>query len=136
MEEACQICRYAGLSDKLKAFGTFGFRGDFDRQGQTAQTTAQMIWYFLEGLLQRKGDFPASLDGLTEYIVERKGYDPPLKFWKSRRSGRWWVQVSTPSVEAGPVQQRLVPCSHNDYLAACQQDELPERILNILKRFG
>lgn len=136
MEEACQICRYAGLSDKLKAFGIFGFRQDFDRQGQTAQTTAQMIWYFLEGLLQRKGDFPASLDGLTEYIVERKSYDPPLKFWKSRRSGRWWVQVSTPSAEAGPVQQRLVPCSHNDYLAACQQDELPERILNILKRFG
>jgi formiminoglutamase len=135
MEEACQICRYAGLSDKLKAFGVFGFRKVFDRQDQTAQITAQMIWYFLEGLLQRKGDFPASLDGLTEYIVERKDYESPLKFWKSRRSGRWWVQVSAPSTE-NHAQQRLVPCSHNDYLSACQQEELPERILNILKRFG
>ena len=134
MEESCQICRYAGMSDKLKGFGVFGFRQEYDQRAQTAQTTAQMLWYFLEGLQQRKGDFPASTEGLTEYIVESPGHERPLTFWKSRKSGRWWVQVPVNHPRQEGQHHRLVPCSHNDYLAACQND-LPERILNAFRRF-
>lgn len=134
MEESCQLCRYAGMSDKLKGFGIFGFRAEYDQQAQTAQTTAQMLWYFLEGVQQRKGDFPVSTDGLTEYIVEPLGQERPLTFWKSRKSGRWWVQVPVSSPGHPGLQHRLVPCSHSDYLATCQ-NELPERLLNAFKRF-
>lgn len=80
LEEACQICRYAGMSDKLKAFGVFGFRSSMDRKTQTAQAVAQMIWYFLDGFHHRKGDFPASVEGLVEYVVDLKQLDYQLTF--------------------------------------------------------
>ncbi len=133
VEEACQICRYAGMSDKLKAFGIFGLHTHLDRDAQTAQVVAQMIWYFVDGFYNRKNDFPVSNDGLTEYIVDFKSMDYQLTFWKSQRSSRWWMQVP---VKIGKKynRHRLIPCSYNDYKLACQ-DELPERLLNAYKRF-
>ncbi len=132
-EEACQIARYAGMSDKMKSFGIFGFEPTLDQDNQTAQVVAQMVWYFIEGLQQRKNDFPVSTDGLVEYIVDFKKMDYQLTFWKSQRSGRWWMQVP---VKIGKKynRHRLIPCSYNDYKLACQ-DELPERLLNAYKRF-
>jgi formiminoglutamase len=134
VEDACQISRYAGLSDKLKAFGIYGYRRGVDRKGQTAKAIAQMIWYFLDGYHNRKGDFPASTEGLMEYIVEFKTLDYQLTFWKSEKSGRWWMQVPV-KTQHKYQRHRLVPCSYNDYLKACQ-DELPDRLLNALRRFA
>ena len=57
-EEACQIARYAGLSDKLTSIGFYELNPELDYNGQTAHLTAQMIWYFIEGFYQRKGGFP------------------------------------------------------------------------------
>ncbi len=133
-EEACQLARYAGMSDKLTSFGIYGFQKDLDRDGQTAQVVAQMAWYFMEGYFNRKQDYPASTDGLTEYIVDFKDHDWSLTFWKSARSGRWWLQVP---VETGEQHQRhrLIPCSLADYQLACRE-ELPERLLNAFKRFA
>lgn len=133
-EEACQIARYAGMSDKLKSFGIYGYRPDLDLRGQTAQLVAQMIWYFIDGFYQRKGDFPASMEGLVEYIVDFKGQDYQLTFWRSERSGRWWMQVPV-STRHRLQRHRLVPCSYQDYSAACQ-GELPERLLRALDRFA
>ncbi len=134
VEEACQICRYAGMSDKLKSFGVFGCRTALDVGGQTAQVVAQMIWYCIEGFYQRKGDFPASTDGLIQYMVEWKHAEQPLVFWKSSKSGRWWLQLA---VKTGrkPVRHRLVPCTYADYQMACR-NELPDRLLHALGRFG
>ncbi len=134
MEEACQISRYAGMSDKLKSFGIFGYHQEWDVRGQTAQVIAQMIWYCLEGFYQRKGDFPATTDGLTEYVVDMKDYDVPLVFWKSDKSGRWWFQLA---VKAGrkPQRHRLIPCTYEDYRMACR-DELPDRLIHAMRRFG
>ncbi len=134
LEEACQICRYAGMSDKLKSFGVFGFQGKHDQHQQTPQAVAQLIWYFIDGFYHRKNDFPASLDGLTEYIVDFKDGDFHLTFWKSQKSGRWWMQVPVKNKKKYG-RHRLVPCSYNDYKLACQE-ELPERLLNALKRFS
>lgn len=133
LEEACQICRYAGMSDKLKAFGVFGFRSSMDRKTQTAQAVAQMIWYFLDGFHHRKGDFPASVEGLVEYVVDLKQLDYQLTFWKSPKTGRWWIQVPVKTARKHQ-RHRLIPCSYNDYKQACQ-DELPERLISAFKRF-
>lgn len=132
-EEACQVCRYAGFSDKMRSFGIYGMDAKKDKTGLTAQLTAQMIWYFLEGVYVRKNDFPASNEGLIEYIVDLKDQEHPVSFWKSTRTGRWWVQVP---VQTSKKQKRhqLVPCSFSDYQQACQ-DEVPERLLNAFKRF-
>jgi formiminoglutamase len=134
VEEACQISRYGGMSDKLKSFGIYGFRSSMDQRRQTAQAVAQIIWYFFDGFYHRKNDFPASMDGLVEYIVEFKKMEYQLTFWKSQKSGRWWMQV--PVKTASKYQRhRLIPCSYNDYKLACQE-ELPERLLNAYKRFA
>lgn len=133
VEEICQLCRYGGMSEKVKSFGIFGYKASLDRKAQTANVLAQMIWYFLDGLSHRKGDFPISTEGLTEYIVEVKSLDFTVTFWKSQRSGRWWLQVP---VKTSKQQQRhrLIPCSYNDYKLA-SQGELPDRLVNGLKRF-
>lgn len=132
-EEACQLARYAGMSDKLRSFGIYGFQRQLEGKEQTAQLAAQMIWYFLEGVYHRKNDFPVSTDGLVEYIVEFKSADLQLVFWRSTKSGRWWIQVPA-EVEGDLQRHRLVPCSYQDYLQATEQ-ELPERLLQALSRF-
>ena len=134
VEEACQISRYGGMSDKLKSFGVFGYRHALDRRRQTARAVAQILWYFIDGFYHRKQDYPVSTEGLTEYIVDFKKMDYQLTFWKSQKSGRWWMQVPVKTAE--PYQRhRLIPCSYNDYRLACQE-ELPERLLNAYKRFA
>jgi formiminoglutamase len=132
-DEACQISRYAGMSDKLKAFGLYGFRQEWDQRGQTAQLAAQMVWYFIHGYHSRWGDFPASMDGLVEYIVDYKELEYQLTFWRSERSNRWWMQVPV-ETHHSYQRHRLVPCSYNDYLSACK-GELPERLTRALARF-
>jgi formiminoglutamase len=129
-EETCQLARYAGWSDKLSSLGIYDFQADLDVRVQTAQVVAQLIWYFIEGVAQRKQDYPVSTSGMTEYIVDFKGHDLQLTFWKSTRSGRWWLQVPTES----DSHHRLVSCSYQDYLKA-GNGELPDRLLHALQRY-
>jgi formiminoglutamase len=114
VEEACQLCRYAGMSDKLTSFGIYGFTPENDKEGQTAQVLAQMIWYFLEGFFNRKLNYQ-------------------LTFWKSNKSGRWWMQVPV-ATKRKYERHRLVPCSFQDYQSACRE-ELPERLMQAMGRF-
>jgi len=132
-EEACQLCRYAGMSDKLTSFGIYGYQREADRDDQTAQVAAQMVWYFLEGFFARKGDYPVTTSGLTEYIVDFRKLNYQLTFWKSNRSGRWWMQAPV-ATKRKHERHRLVPCSYQDYQAACRE-ELPERLMQALQRF-
>ena len=144
IEEAAQLCRYAGLSDKLRSFGIFGLSTSAGLSveennsavealtTQTATAAAQLIWYFCDGFHNRWGDFPASNKGLTEYIVESPNYNQ-LTFWKSGRSGRWWVQ--SPAFDRrGEERHRLIPCSYQDYEAATK-GEIPERLLHSFRRY-
>ena len=134
-EQACQLARYAGMSDKLSNFGVYGLDPEqsSDREQRlTAATVAQILWYFIEGFSQRKGDFPVTTEGLTEYIVDSKTYDR-VTFWRSQRSSRWWIQAPV-RTKRGQVRHRLIPCSYEDYLTACRE-ELPLRLLNAFRRF-
>jgi formiminoglutamase len=132
-EEACQLCRYAGMSDKLTSFGIYGFDAALDLDRQSAQVVSQMIWYFMEGVFSRKQDYPVSNKGLTEYIVEFRKLHYQLTFWKSIKSGRWWMQVPA-ATQKKHDRHKLVPCSYQDYQSACRE-ELPERLLQAMKRF-
>ncbi|MEM1121370.1 MAG: arginase, partial [Bacteroidota bacterium] len=129
-EEACQLCHYAGMSDKLSSIGFYGYYPKKDRDDQTAQLIAHMIWYFLDGIYHRKRDFPATNEGMLEYIVTFKDYDLDATFWKSPKSGRWWLQMDS-EVKG---KHELIPCSYEDYKRACH-DELTERVLTILGRY-
>jgi len=133
-EEACQLSRYAGISDKLTSIGFYGYQKEKDHHQQTSHVIAQLIWYFLDGFYHRMNDFPVSMNGLVEYIVEFKHIESPVTFWKSNKSGRWWMQVPVKTSDEHQRHQ-LVPCSYNDYLLA-SNDNFPDRLLNAVKRFN
>jgi formiminoglutamase len=133
-EEICQLARYAGMSDKLRSFGIYGFVVEEDWREQTAALIAQIIWYFSDGVYRRTKDFPVSTDGLVEYIVEPKTLGHPIVFWKSKKSGRWWMQIPADKKDNQPARHRLIPCSYKDYVQASNGD-LPDRLLLAYERF-
>lgn len=135
LEEICQLLRYAGMSDTLKGLSISGFYLG-DEIHRDAQALAQIIWYFLDGLSNKKGDFPVNFEGMVEYLIDLKENDKVLTFWKSSRSGRWWVQVekSVKDHSSGAVNLRLIPVSYQDYLDACE-GELSPRVLKALLKY-
>lgn len=136
LEEACQLMKYAGNSDKLRSFSIVGIDAKAKRKlPATAQAVAQLIWYLVEGYYSRHGDFPVSNKGLTEYIVDWKGNgNQKLTFWKSNKSERWWLQVPAKTGHKHK-RHRLIPCSYEDYKTTTQ-DDLPDRLWRAIRRFG
>ena len=133
-EELCQLCRYAGFSDKLSSFSLYNMVIETDQTTQTAQLAAQAIWYFIDGFASRKHDYPVVATHFNEYVVQLNDLDKPLTFWKSNRSERWWLQVPTQLPEKKQRHQ-LFPCSYQDYLNACN-NQLSDRLLVALSRFN
>ena len=134
-EEACRITRYAGITDKITSFGIYEINPEFDNNFQTTQLAAQMIWYFIDGFYNRTNEYPiVSEKEFTKYMVNFKDNDHELVFWKSRKSGRWWMQV--PTGESRKYERhQLVPCSYADYTAACTE-EIPERWLRAYEKIN
>lgn len=127
-DEICRISRYAGLSDKLSSFGLYNYNPVKDPDGNGAMLLAQMLWYFLEGYKERKGDYPvASKSKYTKYHVAMEEEAHELTFYKSGFSGRWWMEVPFPSdLKSKYVRHQMVPCSYKDYELALQ-GEIPDR---------
>ncbi len=126
--ELCQLARYAGLSDKLSSIGFYEFNPEFDRQGQTAALLAQAIWYFADGFMNRMQDLPRVKNkSFVKYTTTLKAGKHDLVFYKSKKSGRWWMEVTLPPIKGSKKERtHLVPCSYNDYLMA-GKDELPDK---------
>jgi hypothetical protein len=120
-KEICSLARYAGLSDKVSCFGIFN-HGDTD---QESKLISQIIWYFIEGFHYRSNEYPfGSKDNYLKYIVP---LDEELVFYKSNKTGRWWIEIPCLSTANTKLKKNtLLPCSHEEYLAACQH-EIPER---------
>ncbi len=127
-EEACQIARYAGISDKLTSFGLYEINPDKDFNGMTAHLSAQIIWYFMEGFYQRKGDFPhKQKDDYKKYTMGMAESDTNIVFYESLRSGRWWMQVPLSNNTEEKYQRHyMLPCSYSDYITASKGD-IPDR---------
>jgi len=120
--EACRLCWYAGISDNLSSLGFYEYSSSLDEDGQTADLIAQMIAYFIEGFYQRKNDVDPVNDQALKYTVtfEEEGID--IEFIKSKKSDRWWMLMPKEVVvDISLEHQRLIPCSYNDYLNACNK---------------
>lgn len=127
-EEACQIVRYAGISDKLSSIGFYEINPASDKGEQTSHLVAQMMWYFLEGFYNRKKDFPyKDKDEYIKYRVLIKENHHEIVFYKSKKSDRWWMEVPCPAnLQVKYERHYLVPCSYRDYQTACNE-QMPER---------
>ena len=121
-EEACQLARYAGLSDRVKVFGLFEVNPKHDLLDQTSSLAAQAIWYFLDGVSYRNPEIPESGNSnFKTFIVGHTDLDYEITFYKSLVSERWWMDIPDPKSK-GSVK---VSCSYNDYKTACEQ-EVPD----------
>jgi formiminoglutamase len=121
-EEACQLSRYAGLSDKVSVFGLFETNPKFDIQNQTANLAAQIIWYFIDGFSCRTPEYPESENkNFKTFIVGHSDLGYEITFYKSLISERWWMEVPNPKKN----KAILISCSYTDYQAACEQ-EVPD----------
>lgn len=121
-KEICALARYAGISDKVSSFGIFNHEGT----ALEAALIAQVIWYFIEGVHYRSNEYPfGDKSNYVKYIVPLDSEE--LVFYKSDKSDRWWIEVRQ-SLPGNNKTERnsLLPCSYEEYLAACNQ-ELPER---------
>ncbi|HNY02888.1 MAG TPA: formimidoylglutamase [Bacteroidales bacterium] len=127
-EEACQILRYAGLSDKMTSVGFYEVNPSFDRNGQTAMLVAQMIWYFIDGYYNRAHDFPfRNEEDYLKYRVSIRDHKEEIVFFKSKKTDRWWMEIPLPAEQRIRYQRHyLVPCTYGDYQTACEND-IPDR---------
>ncbi|MFO7872859.1 MAG: formimidoylglutamase [Bacteroidales bacterium] len=138
-EEACQIVRYAGLSDKLSSIGFYELNPAFDMGNQTAHLVAQMVWYFIDGYYHRKNDYPdkqiKDSSAFIKYVVTIREFQNKIQFYKSKRSDRWWMEVPCPpSLQRKYERQFLVPCSYHDYQEACR-NEIPDKWWQVYQKF-
>jgi arginase family enzyme len=133
-EEACQIMMYAGISDKLSGIGIYEYDSRLDRDKQTAHLIAQMIWYFIEGICNRKSDLPhASPGNYITYRVAVQDLENEITFVKSIKSDRWWMKLPVDSKRNRYVSHHLIPCSYKDYQQACN-NEVPDRWWNAIQK--
>jgi formiminoglutamase len=118
-EEACRISHYAGLGNKIKAFGLFEVNPSKDPEGVTVNLSAQILWYFLEALGHKIPANPEEGgDAFLTYHVETEGQ--PLIFHKHAPTGRWWIEIP-----AEGMKSLQIPCSDKDYFLAMKQ-EIPD----------
>jgi len=134
-EEMCQLSRYAGMSDKVSSVGFYECNTTIDGSGQSADLTAQMIWYFIDGFYNRKGDFPkCNKDEYFKYSINIGHPQQNMVFYKSPKSGRWWMEIPYPSDERLKYDRHLLaPCTYDDYKLA-MQNELPNRWIHMYKK--
>ena len=121
-KEICALARYAGISDKVTVFGIF----NHNNSEQESVLMAQIIWYFIEGFHFRTKDYPfSSKENYYKYIVPIDNEE--IIFYKSNKTERWWMEIQF--ILKGNNKNKkttLLPCSYDEYIAACN-NELPER---------
>jgi formiminoglutamase len=133
-EEACQICWYAGLNEKLSSAGFYEYNPSFDDVHQkTASVVATMIWYFIEGYYNRKGESDFKSKDFLKYTVSMPVEPETLSFYKSKLSEKWWMEVPYGNGREKFARNSIVPCSYYDYQTALK-GELPERYITTLAK--
>lgn len=123
-DEACQLARYAGLSPSLGVFGLFDVIENVSPASDiTVNLAAEIIWYFLEGVSERK--IPGKR---TTYKVEIDGLEQPIVFLHEQESDRWWFEVQSVSGETLEIA-----CTEYDYREAAT-NEIPGRWLRFIQK--
>lgn len=133
-EEACQICWYAGLNEKLSSIGFYEYNPAFDDvHKKTASVVATMIWYFIEGYYCRKNESNFKSNDFLKYTVSMPVEPECIAFYKSKLSEKWWMEVPYPVGVEHFSRNSIVPCSYNDYQTAIK-GEVPERYISTLAK--
>lgn len=133
-EEACQLCWYAGMNEKLSSAGFYEYNPNHDdRNKKTASVVATMIWYFIEGFYHRKNEHSFKGNDFLKYVVSMPVEPETLTFYKSKVTEKWWLEVAYHQPGARYQRNSIVPCSYTDYQTATR-GEVPERYISTLAK--
>ncbi|MEQ8906301.1 formimidoylglutamase [Ekhidna sp.] len=133
-EEACQLCWYAGQNEKMSSVGLYNYDAALDSDDRrTAFVMATMVWYFIEGYYHRKGDKNFKSNDYLMYEVHLGGDPETIRFYKSKLSERWWMEVPNPEAEGLFNRNRMIACNYSDYDLALK-GELPDRWMNFYNK--
>lgn len=133
-EEACQLVWYAGLNEKLSSIGLYNYSVEKDSTDRkTAFVISSLLWYFIEGYYHRKGDKNFKSNDYLMYEVHMGGEPETIRFYKSKMSEKWWMEI--PKLEDAGLfnRNRMLPCSYKDYEQATQGD-IPDRWINFQQK--
>ncbi len=133
-EEACQLTWYAGQNEKMSSIGLYNYDEQSDTDNRkNAFVIGTMIWYFVEGYYHRKGDKNFKSNDYLVYEVHYGGEPETIKFYKSKLSERWWMEV--PNADSMGVfnRSRMIACNYSDYEMALK-GEVPDRWLNFYSK--
>lgn len=122
-EEACTLMQYAGLSEKTRTVGIYGYLPHLDRSNLAAKQISHLVWYLLDGIYQNKQE--AGLDNRNHFNEFHLAFaEMETTFLQSKKTNRWWMQLP---------DEQFIPCSYADYLIATK-NEIPERWLRAIER--
>lgn len=122
-EESCQMLWYAGLSNRLRSVGVYGYDLDQDNTAYSQMILATMVWYFVEGYYARLDDMDFDSDHYFKYVISFEKAPHEIVFYKHKTSGKWWMLIDP---ELKHNRRHVIPCSYQDYQLA-NTGELPER---------
>lgn len=121
--ELCELCKFAAVNPNLDMIGFFGYQPEEDDKNIGAKAIAQNIWYLLDGW--HFMHLEADLDQTDEFEIHQVLFaENDFIFMKSKRSGRWWMQLPN---------HEFIPCSYQDFKIAAS-NELPERWMRYQER--
>jgi len=131
-EEACQLCWFGGLSEKLTSFGIYEFCPAYDERQKTASLIATMIWYFVEGYYDRVKLKDFDSNAFMKYLVSALDNSNHINmvFYKHKVTQKWWMEVPYPSELSSAQESIIIPCSYKDYQTA-NKGEVPDRWISI-----
>ena len=133
-EEGCQLSWYAGQNEKLSSIGFYNYNLDEDSPDRkTSFILGTMIWYFIEGFYHRKGDANFMSNDYLQYEVHLGGDPESIRFYKSKRSERWWMEIPSQNADGLFNRSRMLACSYGDYEKA-QKGDIPDRWLDFFNR--
>ncbi|NCI45345.1 formimidoylglutamase [Sediminibacterium soli] len=122
-EEACTLMQYAGMSRQCTSIGIYGYIPQQDQHQLTAKQVSHMLWYVMDGI--NRGKQEAEISNRAEFDEFTIAFgEVETAFLRSKRTGRWWMQMHTGEFAA---------CSYHDYLTASRND-IPERWMRAVER--
>ncbi|MEO6681628.1 MAG: arginase, partial [Ginsengibacter sp.] len=123
VEDACNLMRYAGMSDQVSTVGVYGYKHADDVKDLSAMQISQMLWYFVDG--KSKSKYEAALSEKHHFNEYHTAFaEVDTVFMQSKKTGRWWMQLPN---------KKMIACSYKDYLFA-SNNEIPERWLRAQER--
>jgi arginase family enzyme len=133
--EICQLAYYAGISNKITSFGLYEYNPLYDIANQSAMLCAQILWHFLDGIMDRTDDQPnVAPHNYLKYYVALHDNIYQIVFYKHKINGLWWMEVPMDAKDHVKFRRHyLVPCSQKDYQIACQ-NEVPDRWLQTFNK--